>query len=219
MRRIGGFWLPVSAIVSENSIMVLCEDVRTLKIAKPLLRRLAFEISISGGGVAASGVSMRSLRPYLCGLSSGIGDGAGNVGDKADTRRCDGDSSSASAKSSIWVLSWRSVMVSLALVGRAALSSVKVAVGDSERIGMDGEGAEWRCACLVLLRSCSSSVISSLSSPIPSKFGAVAALGTSMTVPVNSGGNGDFASNRLKTFIELRLGKRAAFSRDCRWPL
>ena len=68
----------------------------TLKIARPLLRRLALAISISGvGGVTASGVSMRSLRPYLCGLSSGMGEGAGSVGDSAEMRRCVGKSCSA----------------------------------------------------------------------------------------------------------------------------
>jgi len=53
-------------------------------------------MSISGGGgEAASGVSMRSLRPYLCGLSSGMGEGAGSVGDSAETRRWVGESCSA----------------------------------------------------------------------------------------------------------------------------
>lgn len=108
----------------------------------------------------------------------------------------------------------------VSLRGRAALSSVKVAVGESDRTWIAGDGAEWRWACLALLRSCSSSVIlSSSSSPMPSRLGAVAALGTSMTVPLSSGGNGDFASSRLKTFIELRRGRRAAFKRDCRCPL
>ena len=68
----------------------------TLKIARPLLRHRALAISMSGGGgEAASGVSMRSLRPYLCGLSSGMGEGAGIVGDSAEMRRCVGESCSA----------------------------------------------------------------------------------------------------------------------------
>lgn len=32
---------------------------------------------------------MRSFKPYLCGLSSGRGDGAGMVGDRAEARRAD----------------------------------------------------------------------------------------------------------------------------------
>jgi hypothetical protein len=138
-----------------------------------------------------------------------MGEGAGSVGDSAEMRKCAGDSSSTR------VLGCRSVMVSLALSGLAALSSVSVAVGDAGCIGIEGEGAEWRCACLALLRSCSSSSVSS-SSTMPSRLGAVAALGTSRTLPLRSAGRGDLVSRRLKTFIELRRGSRAAFSREAR---
>jgi hypothetical protein len=113
----------------------------TLKIARPLLRRRALDNSRSGGGgEAASGVSMRSLRPYLCGLSSGMGEGAGIVGDNAETRRCVGES--CSAESGVWLSGCRPVMVPLALIGLAALSSVRVADGDTGCIGIEGEGAE-----------------------------------------------------------------------------
>ena len=69
-----------------------------------------------------------------------MGEGTGSVGDGAEMRKCAGESSSS--KSSISVLSRRSVIVSLALSGLAALSSVSVAVGDAGCIGIDGEGAE-----------------------------------------------------------------------------
>jgi hypothetical protein len=65
----------------------------------------------------------------------------------------------------------------------------------------------------------SSSVSSSSSSTIPSKFGAVAALGTSITVAVNSVGWGELASNRLNTLMELRRGTRVAFDREFRCTL
>ena len=59
----------------------------TLKISRPLFRRRAFTMLISGGcSFASSGVSMRSFSPYLCGLSSGRGEGAGIVGERADER-------------------------------------------------------------------------------------------------------------------------------------
>jgi hypothetical protein len=67
-----------------------------------------------------------------------MGEGTGSVGDRAEMRRCAGESSSSFTS----VLSRRSVMVSLALRGLAALSSVSVAVGDAGCIGIEGEGAE-----------------------------------------------------------------------------
>lgn len=54
-------------------------------MSRPLLRRRALTTLISSGSVT-SGVSMRSLRPYLCGLSSGSGDGAGMLGESAESR-------------------------------------------------------------------------------------------------------------------------------------
>ena len=54
-------------------------------MSSPLLRRLALTTLISSGS-GTSGVSIRSLRPYLCGLSSGSGDGAGMLGDNANSR-------------------------------------------------------------------------------------------------------------------------------------
>ena len=62
-------------------------EQRTLKISKPLLLRRILATLIFSGSSGTSGVSILSLNPYLCGLSSGSGEGAGIVGESAD-RTC-----------------------------------------------------------------------------------------------------------------------------------
>ena len=58
----------------------------TWKMLMALLRRDVFFSMLRSSGAGKSGVSERSLRPYLWGLSSGSGDGAGMVGDSAESR-------------------------------------------------------------------------------------------------------------------------------------
>ena len=61
--------------------------------------------------------------------------------------------------------------------------------------GALGDGAEYRL-------SWNGSIGLSTSSSTPSRLGAVAARGISITVPAKSGGKGNLLSMRLKTFIE-----------------
>ena len=91
-----------------------------------------------------SGVSIRSLRPYLCGLSSGNGEGAGMLGDKTDPRLGGGGGESSRWRLESLLTSGCGLMPSIrdclrlstlesrivvdALRGRSALSSVIVTV-------------------------------------------------------------------------------------------
>ena len=109
-------------------------EQRTLKISKPLLLRRILATLIFSGSSGTSGVSILSLNPYLCGLSSGSGEGAGIVGDSAD-RTCassdgTGGRSLKSAAPSVCEsgrsADLQSRMVVAALRGIVALSSVIV---------------------------------------------------------------------------------------------
>ena len=78
-----GFWLPATYISERYGDAWKISKV-TLKISSPLLRLRAFITMMSGSGM--SGVSIRSRKPYLCGLSSGRKLGAGMLGERVDNR-------------------------------------------------------------------------------------------------------------------------------------
>lgn len=200
---------------------------RTLKISSPLLLRRAL-VALMSSGSGTSGVSIRSFRPYLCGLSSGSGEGAGMLGDRAESRclrREEGlgevslswgtgrvGTSSPSTSCSVMRDSLRlSALHSQRevdpLSGCLAFSSGMVTV-EAECTG--GGGAPSACGAgdsRVWVPSMNgftgfSSFSSSASTGLSRVVGETCCL-TWITVPVSSGGRGDLESMRLKRLVEL----------------
>lgn len=192
-----------------HKVVLLGEcDRLTLKISSPLLRRRALLSSVGSGGgskASGSGVSMRSFRPYLCGLSSGRGEGAGMVGDRAEARGAGTGGSSSSCSLASSIVAWKEILFSLpdettvvvaldCLLLPLCMSTVMV---ESE-CRIIGSRALWAGSIngSIGLSSCSGG------------FRSV----TTMDVAVSGRGSGDLESIRLKRFVELlrrtRIGRR-----------
>lgn len=140
-------WRDLASWLMLAHVIVVGIDVPmglTLKMSTPVLRRRSFVTSIfSGSGI--SGVSILSLRPYLCGLSSGRGGGAGIEGESVSPRFaggavahlcCSVSTSSRFSTNEVLVSARDPIRLSMteprivveALSGRLALSSVIVIV-------------------------------------------------------------------------------------------